>query len=76
VLQHIERLAEPFLQLDDDWEYIRLIEVYWTLDKALVQKLAYRALQSANYNVREVGQDCLDKLVDPATKFDAHYWET
>ncbi len=76
VLQHIEQQAEPLLQLDDDWEYLRLIEVYWSLDKALVQNLAHRALQSTNHAVREVGQDCLKKLADPVAKLAVNYWET
>jgi len=44
VLQHIEILAEPLLQSEDEWEYRRLIEVYWSLDKDLTRKLAKQGL--------------------------------
>jgi hypothetical protein len=62
VLQHIERVAEPLLQLNDEWEYRRLLEVYEHLDKELVQKLVYRGLTSQNPEIRETAADYRESL--------------
>lgn len=64
LLERIEPVAEPLIQLNDDWEYRWLLEVYWGLDKSLVKKLALRGLDNANPKIREAGQECLDNLSD------------
>ena len=64
LLERIELVAEPLIRLNDDWEYRRLLEVYWRLDKSLVKKLALQGLDNPNPEIREAGQECLDKLAD------------
>lgn len=76
VLAHIDTLAEPLLQeATDDWEYRRLLEVYWGLDRSLVQKLASRGIDSPNADIREAAQECLGKLADPTLNQEMNYWE-
>src|SRR5262245_49081148 len=43
LLKHITAAAEPLLELEDEWEYRRLLELYWELDRELTQSLAERA---------------------------------
>ncbi len=59
ILEHIEELAELLLKTEDEYEYRRLFEVYEKLDKGLVHKLALRALESPNSDIRETGKDFL-----------------
>jgi hypothetical protein len=75
LLEKIEPIAEPLLQLNDEWEYRRLLEIYWRLDKSLVKKLALRSLDNPNPEIREAGQECLDKLADPIIRQRLNYWE-
>jgi hypothetical protein len=81
LLDHIEAAAEPLLQLEEDWEYRRLIELYWHLDIPLVRRLAIHGLASQNSDIREAASECLEKLtqhrlndVQGQPEFD--YWET
>lgn len=67
VLQHIEHLAEPLLQAEDEWEYRRLFEVYYILDKSLARKLALRATNNPNPDIKEAGQDFSKQLNREAT---------
>jgi hypothetical protein len=60
LLQNIERYAEPLLELEDEWEYRRLLEVYEHLDDDLVHRLAVRGLTSPQSGIREVGQEWLE----------------
>ena len=60
VIEHIEELAEPILQTDDDWEWRRLIEVYDGLDKNLAKKFALRAISHPNSEIKEVGEDYIE----------------
>ncbi len=62
VLQHIEDLAEPLLQTDDEWEYRRLFEVYYSLDRTLARKLAMRMMGTTTPDIQESGQDFLEQL--------------
>jgi hypothetical protein len=62
VLQHIEDLAESLLQTEDEWEYRRLLEVYYSLDKTLARKLALRAISNLNPDIKEAGKDFLEQL--------------
>ena len=57
VLLHIERCAEPLLELGDEWEYRRLLEVYQQLDADLVHRLALRGLTSPESEIRETAQE-------------------
>jgi hypothetical protein len=71
--EQIESIAEPLLQLNNDWEYRRLLEVYWRLDKSLVRKLALRGLNNPNPEIREAGQECLDRLADADARRSLNY---
>ncbi len=62
VLQHIERVAAPLLQLHDEWEYRRLLEVYARLDRNFAQNLVRWGLKSQNPEIQEAGQDFLETL--------------
>ena len=76
VLDSIEEVAEAMLQQDDDeWEYLRLIEVYWHIDKSLVQRLAIRCLNHYNVEIQELGQECLAKLNNSSGEKAKEYWE-
>jgi hypothetical protein len=57
VLANIEKSAEPLLQAGTDEEYRRLLELYIDIDRELAQRLAIRALQHDDPDIREVGED-------------------
>ena len=59
LLAHIENFAEPLLQHGTDEEYRRLLELYVELDWELTQRLAKRALEHQDPDIREAGQDFL-----------------
>ncbi len=62
VLAKIEPLAEPFLQNGSSDEYRRFLELYIKLDQALAQRLALRAANQEDEDIREAGMEFLDKL--------------
>jgi hypothetical protein len=67
VVEHIEREAEPLLVASDAKygfeEYRRLLELYEQLaDRELLTRLAHRAEQHPDEDVREAGADFLAKL--------------
>ncbi|MEW6494803.1 MAG: hypothetical protein AB1589_20135 [Cyanobacteriota bacterium] len=57
LLANIEKSAEPLLQDGTDEEYRRLLELYIDIDRELTQRLAIRALQQDDPDIREVGED-------------------
>jgi hypothetical protein len=57
VLANLENSAEPLLQDGTDEEYRRLLELYIEIDRELAQRLAIRALQHDDPDIREVGED-------------------
>lgn len=57
VLANIEKSAEPLLKDGTDEEYRRLLELYIDIDRELAQRLAIRALQHDDPDIREVGED-------------------
>jgi hypothetical protein len=57
VVANIERFAEPLLQAGDYEEYRRLLELYNELDSDLTSRLATRAAQSEDADIREAGED-------------------
>lgn len=75
VLRHIEPAIEPLLQREEEWEYRRLLEACWPLDKDLVEKLARRGLDSPDPGIREAAGDCLKTLACPAARQSPQYWE-
>ena len=60
LLEHIEEDAEPLIQLNDDWEYRRLLELYSMLDNMLARKLALRSIDNPDIGIREARQDFLE----------------
>lgn len=62
VLENIETAAEPYLQNGSDDQYRRFLELYIGLDKEFARKLALRAKQSSDFDIREAGDDFLQKL--------------
>ena len=59
VLEHVERVAEPLLRAGDYGEYRSLLALYSELDEGLARRLATRAAQSADEDIREAGEDYL-----------------
>lgn len=62
LLENIEEVSEPFLQTNDEWEYRRLLEVYWKLDRGLAQNLVIQGLKSTNSEIKDVAREYLDEL--------------
>jgi hypothetical protein len=62
VIENIERYAEPILATADEEIYSALLSLYIMLDVELTRRLALRALQSDQEDIREAGQDALDTL--------------
>jgi hypothetical protein len=65
VLAHIEASAEPLLLAGDEEEYRRLLELYEQLDADLTRRLATRAARDDRADVREAGNDFLERLSPP-----------
>jgi hypothetical protein len=53
--QHIESAAEPLLNSQDEWIYRRLLEVYSCIERELTLRLARRAAEHPNPDIREAG---------------------
>jgi hypothetical protein len=60
VLERIDIVAEPYLQQGTYDEYRRFLELYRDLDPDRMRTLAHRALQSADPDIREAGEDFLE----------------
>jgi hypothetical protein len=65
VLAHVERVAAEALDLSDEWEYRRLLELADLLDAGLVQRLVRLGLGSGDPNVREAAEDFRDRPTEP-----------
>lgn len=61
VLANVERLAEPLLRAGDYDEYRCLLALYSGLDAGLARRLAERAAQSPDEDIREAGLDYLSE---------------
>lgn len=59
ILARIEQIAEPILITGDYDEYRRLLELYILLDKELTRKLALRAANDPDPDIKEAGEDFL-----------------
>jgi hypothetical protein len=57
VLEQIERVAVEVLDLSDNWEYRRLLELAVLLDAEFVQRFVRRGLDSADPEVREAAEE-------------------
>jgi hypothetical protein len=58
LLANLEGYAEPLLQLEDEWEYRRLAELYEPLDDQLLRRLVVRGMASSDAGIREAAEDC------------------
>jgi hypothetical protein len=67
VRARIEQEAEPWLQGGSDDEYRRFLELYELFDRDLALALARRAAAHADPDIREAGEEFLDKLPRGAT---------
>jgi hypothetical protein len=63
-LERIEAAAEPYLINGDLEEYRRYLELFLLLDEGLTRKLAQRALEHSDPEVKEAGQDFIEILED------------
>ncbi len=57
VLRWIEQVAAESIDLSDEWEYRRLLEVAALLDADLVQRIVAIGLSSANPEMQEAAED-------------------
>lgn len=57
ISDRIERIANDSLDLEDEWEYRRLLEVFKELDIDLLNRLIERGLKSDNAEVVEAAED-------------------
>jgi hypothetical protein len=64
VMERIESAAEPYLASGDMDEYRRFLELYLLLDVNLTRKLAQRAVEHQNPEIREAGSDFLELLLE------------
>ncbi len=71
LLSNIEKSAEPLLQDGTDEEYRRLLELYLDMDRELAKRLAQRAVQHDNPDIREVGEDFQNYLENRHTTLSA-----
>lgn len=62
VLTTIEQEAEPFLREGTYDEYRRFLELYELLDRSLTLRLAHRAAAHADPDIREAGEEFLERL--------------
>ncbi len=62
LLENINEAVQRVLDLDDEWEYRRLLEILWKIDKGLVYEFTIKGLNSDNAEVRETARDSLDQL--------------
>lgn len=62
LLKNIEKAFEPLLQNNDEWEYRRLLEVCWKLDRGLVNKLVFWGLDNMHLEIQENAKECLAEL--------------
>jgi hypothetical protein len=55
----IEGVASRVLNLEDEWEYRRLLELYSGVDEGLLRRLIAHGLGSANADIREAAVEGL-----------------
>ena len=63
LLKEIETAAQPLLATGDDEDYRRFLELYLMIDSQLALRLARTAANASDANIRDVGEDFLEKLV-------------
>jgi len=65
VLANIEREVEPLLKNEEYDDYWMFLELYELLDRGLTIKLARRAASHPDPDIREKGEDYLEKRSEP-----------
>jgi hypothetical protein len=55
--RNLDAIAKEYLNLTDDWEYLRLLEVYSSIDLRLRYKLAEWGLDSPNEEIRRLAYE-------------------
>ena len=59
LLKHIEKEVDAILRDENETDYWMFLQLYATLDQALTQKLARRAANHADPEIRELGESYL-----------------
>jgi hypothetical protein len=62
LLNNITKMTEPYLQNGTGEEYRRFLELYFMIDIALAKDLANRASINDDYDIKEAGQEFLEKI--------------
>jgi hypothetical protein len=57
VLEHIEQVALAVIDLSDDWEYTRLLELAELLDSGLLQRFVSLGLGNPDPDINEAAED-------------------
>lgn len=57
VIGHVEEVAKEVLNLDDYWEYRRLLELVTLLSSEILQRFVAHGLMSDDSDVREAAED-------------------
>jgi hypothetical protein len=57
VLEHITCIADQALDLNDEWEYRRLLELLDSLEPGLAQRFVLHGLSSPHPEIREAAGD-------------------
>lgn len=57
----LHQIADRTLNLADDWECRRLIELYSLFDNSLAERFAKSCVSSSDTEIAEAGQDFLDE---------------
>jgi hypothetical protein len=57
VLANIATVAEKTLDLSDDWDYARFLELLVLFDESLLKQFVASGLTSQNLAVREIAED-------------------
>lgn len=57
VLEKIEQAAAAALDLNNEWEYRRLLELFQQMDHALARRLIDRGIGGPNAEIREAAAD-------------------
>ena len=66
LLVHIETVAQTQVNLQDEWEYRRLLEIAWKLDRGLVERLTMYGLGSQNISVRLAAENQSSSWISPS----------
>jgi hypothetical protein len=62
LMERLPAAAEPLLQLDEYWEFLRLMEIVEALDADFLRTIIQRGMRSGDPEVREVAGEWRDVL--------------